>query len=335
MKDSYTIFYSWQSTIGKENNQKYIRDAIKRFILKNKNKYNLTLDEATKYRTGSPNIESIIIEKIGLTDIFICDLSIVAHDEKGNGLPNSNVLFELGVAVSLLGWDRIICVINTFYGEPDSLPFDINHHRFLCYCKNGEEIKKPLSLKEGLGKILLKYDEIVEQFYKNEWRKHDKELFERFLKECPEKGFINSLENCKISSVFDGYDDYLWSKLIGFQNYPMNTFLNQKLNDSFKVLAENTSKMQTDFYTIFKTVDDNWEIKEPDKEYTEEEKLRILHTQKRKLREPIFPEDSLVDSLKNYYQLLENRMATINQECNNVLECYKTFRECVKQELFV
>jgi len=46
------------------------------------------------------------------------------------GCPNPNVLIELGYAAKALGWDRLILVLNTAYGPPDELPFDLKHRRF-------------------------------------------------------------------------------------------------------------------------------------------------------------------------------------------------------------
>ena len=44
--------------------------------------------------------------------------------------PNANVMLELGYAVGILGWDRVICVMNDHFGKPDDLPFDVRHRRF-------------------------------------------------------------------------------------------------------------------------------------------------------------------------------------------------------------
>jgi hypothetical protein len=46
--------------------------------------------------------------------------------------PNANVMFEYGYAISKpKGRDRIICLMNTFYGgaDPSELPFDLRHAR--------------------------------------------------------------------------------------------------------------------------------------------------------------------------------------------------------------
>ena len=334
MNKVYTIFYSWQSSVGKVDNRTYIRDAIDKF--KNQSKFDLILDEATKYRAGSPDIPSTVLEKIGLADVFICDLTIVTKDINGKtGMPNSNVMFELGAAVSLLGWERIICVVNTFYGEPNLLPFDINHHRILCYNKNGNDVKRKLDFTEPLGNILSDYNRIVERFNNNEWRRHDKELFEKFTKLCPEFDLVNSLRNCISRCKFDGYDDKLWNTVIGFQDYPENLFISQELNDSFRQLAKVTDQMQSDFYLLFKFDDEGFETEEPDIEYTQEEKERILHTHVYKLQDPFYPRIESDENIRGYYQKIDENRITINRACNSVIEHYSKFRMCVKRILVV
>ena len=40
------------------------------------------------------------------------------------------MLLELGYAAAHLGWDRIILVLNSHFGQSDELPFDLVHRRF-------------------------------------------------------------------------------------------------------------------------------------------------------------------------------------------------------------
>lgn len=89
----------------------------------------VTLDEATRGEPGSPDIPSTILAKIDAADIFVCDVTPI------NGtpipkLPNPNVVFELGYAVSRLGWGRVIMLFNENFGKfPDDMPFDFDRHR--------------------------------------------------------------------------------------------------------------------------------------------------------------------------------------------------------------
>jgi hypothetical protein len=45
-------------------------------------------------------------------------------------LPNPNAAIEVGEAAEAVGWDRVILVMNTYYGPADDIPFDIKHRRF-------------------------------------------------------------------------------------------------------------------------------------------------------------------------------------------------------------
>ena len=61
--------------------------------------------------------------------------------------PNPNVLLELGYAAQSLGWDNVICIINTDFGAIDDLPFDIKHRRLTPFSLEGRDkasVKKEL-----------------------------------------------------------------------------------------------------------------------------------------------------------------------------------------------
>jgi hypothetical protein len=69
-------------------------------------KLKIILDEATRGESGSPNIPMTILEKIKVSDAFICDITTINSNapEELRRTPNPNVLFELGFAVAHLGW---------------------------------------------------------------------------------------------------------------------------------------------------------------------------------------------------------------------------------------
>jgi len=144
-----TIFYSWQSDLPNKTNRSFIEKCIRKAIKDCSEKISsglvLDFDSDTRGKTGSPNITQTIIDKISKSDIFICDISIINQDYTGRKCPNPNVLFELGYAVKLLGWDRIICIFNNSTGDIAELPFDINHHRMLQYNPSTEDIAKIIS----------------------------------------------------------------------------------------------------------------------------------------------------------------------------------------------
>lgn len=150
MEKIYKIFYSWQSDLPRESTKKAIRTSLKKSIINleiNKD-LNIEIDEATRNLAGSPNIPLAIFNKIQSADIFLCDLSIINSDSNGRKLPNPNVLIELGYAIGVLGWERIIMVFNTLYGKLSSdLPFDIGVHRVTSF-----KIEN-LNDKNGIGQL--------------------------------------------------------------------------------------------------------------------------------------------------------------------------------------
>lgn len=134
MQQTHTVFYSWQSNSDKATNLNGIRNALRSAIgeieLENE-ELKLILDEATRDEPGGPNIPKTIMGKIRKADIFICDLTTINQSEnKKLRTPNPNVLVELGYAIAILGWSRIIMLFNENLGTfPDDLPFDIDRHR--------------------------------------------------------------------------------------------------------------------------------------------------------------------------------------------------------------
>ena len=133
----FTVFYAWQSDSPQRDNRNFIESAIK-LSLKNLHKSGVVespprLDKDTKDVPGIPDIANTIFEKIRTSDCFVCDVSLVGKTTKSDEeelLPNPNVMIELGYALSELGWERIILVMNTVTGSTDNLPFDLRNRRW-------------------------------------------------------------------------------------------------------------------------------------------------------------------------------------------------------------
>ena len=145
-----TIFFSWQSDLPNKTNRNLIEDSIK-LALKKMNQdspYSLIteIDRDTKGVLGSPDIVDSILTKIDKCGLFIADISIINSSLNGKRTPNPNVLFELGYAVKCLGWDRVICVFNSDFGDVSELPFDLRKRRILTYeTSNISETRKKLA----------------------------------------------------------------------------------------------------------------------------------------------------------------------------------------------
>lgn len=133
----FTIFYAWQSDHPSKLNRDLIRTAldiaVEKLTLDPELQVldrRLEIDQDTLGEPGSPNVADTILRKILTCDAFVADLTYVAHSEDGTPVPNPNVMFEYGYALSVLGEARIIAVFNKAFGPPDKLPFDLQHRRW-------------------------------------------------------------------------------------------------------------------------------------------------------------------------------------------------------------
>lgn len=128
---NYTLFFSWQNEV--KESKKIIFDALYKAKEKLKDRdIEITIDQDTRKRTGIRKIDVEIIEKINKCDIFLCDLSPVTtktpkkKTDLKRHMPNSNVMFEFGYAMGVLGQDNIIALAKFRRGEHiELMPFDI------------------------------------------------------------------------------------------------------------------------------------------------------------------------------------------------------------------
>lgn len=143
------IFFSWQSDLDSKTHRNFIEKCIKK-SLKSLNKADeihlfLEYDRDTLGLLGSPDISVSIFKKIDKCALFIADISNITTTEK-RPIPNPNVLIELGYAINVLGWDKIICFFDINTGNIENLPFDIRQKRILSYNPFQENEEKELCL---------------------------------------------------------------------------------------------------------------------------------------------------------------------------------------------
>lgn len=141
--NEFKIFFSWQSDLSSNKTTRFIDECLTEVESILQNIVSIKPDRATEGLTGSPDITESIFSKIDDADLFIADLSIVnkfiVQDEDENTeenrkfTPNPNVLLETGYAARALSWDRVICLFNQQYGNPNDFPFDIDHRRMTPY----------------------------------------------------------------------------------------------------------------------------------------------------------------------------------------------------------
>jgi hypothetical protein len=129
-----TVFYSWQSDKPGQVNRNVIEDAINlaiaRIVSDNEFTVEPALDRDTQNIPGSPVIAETILLKIDHCGLFLADVTMITEATTHRSSPNPNVLLELGYAAARVGWERIICVMNEYYGKAENLPFDLKHRRW-------------------------------------------------------------------------------------------------------------------------------------------------------------------------------------------------------------
>lgn len=171
-----TIFYSWQSDLPNKTNRGLIEEALE-MAVKNIEKDSSIkiiprLDKDTAGVPGSPNIATTILDKIDHSFLVVSDVSIINSNDKSKQTPNPNVLYELGYAVKSLGMSNVMMVLNTAYGDPQKLPFDLKLHRVLTYeCNpkgNASEIRKVLANKMESAIRLSLQNTPISQLKKND-----------------------------------------------------------------------------------------------------------------------------------------------------------------------
>ncbi len=134
---THKLFYAWQSERPNSVGRSFIKavlESISTALNQEGVDERIEIDSDTQGVPGTPEILSTILKKIEDDDVFVADLTMCSesHQEgKTRRSPNPNVMFEYGYALRAKTRDRIICVMNAFYGgeDPSELPFDLRHAR--------------------------------------------------------------------------------------------------------------------------------------------------------------------------------------------------------------
>jgi hypothetical protein len=155
----HTIFYSWQSDIKPAAcNRSLIENALSKAIagLKGVEEplLDVRLDHDTQGVAGSPDITSVILEKIDKCSVFVADVTPVDEGNDDRRFPNPNVLLELGYAIKSKSFSRVIMILNTHFGDVEQLPFDIRGKRILRYSSAPEDESRS-EVMRSLSKTLL------------------------------------------------------------------------------------------------------------------------------------------------------------------------------------
>lgn len=341
MKSNFTIFYSWQSDV--KPNRSLILNCIEKAVkeLGKSNptevKLELNIERDTKDVTGSPSITKTIFNKIDLCDIFIGDVTIINKSSintllKNRLTPNPNVMVELGYAVSLLGWDRIICINNTNISSTEQLPFDLRGHRITTFDSKKENCKKELIeiLIVAIKSIIDNYDEIVATKLKTKYQKHDYNIYQEFIKISDETILMDSI-SCAVNSLFTNkYYLDIWDDMNDFYQLSTNKFLIEELDNLIVLLLVEVEKFNSICSTHFHLKDRQnrkYMVSELN-ELTEEELFDYKQDEVYQITKH-FDGESYPDSDKRVWGIQEQLLL----QGDKVKETYRNFIMGVKRNL--
>jgi hypothetical protein len=128
-----TAFYAWQSDTPQQFNRHLIRTALEeaaqRISADSSLNVEILIDSDTEGVLGQPPVTVTILAKIDSCDIFVPDLTFVACTDGGKLIPNPNVMTEYGYALRAKTHAAMMPVMNTAFGPPEKLPFDMGHLR--------------------------------------------------------------------------------------------------------------------------------------------------------------------------------------------------------------
>lgn len=284
------VFYSWQSDSPGNINRNFIQQALETAIA-DIHKDDTTdvepvIDRDTLGLAGSPDISHSIFDKIDAASVFVCDVSII-DPSAARPTPNPNVLIELGYAIKALGWNRIIMVMNTTFGLPEKLPFDLRSKRITTYAIASDAAEKAPTRRALASTFVVALNTIFESHGSRthatetsdargneaQPRAADTELFERFRTELPTKGsisFINEQNMAGFSWRLSQLDQlrhfyYEWDNVehefIDAQMETMRAHLHQLVGDYLEQIATYTFPTHN---PDRQTVPPEWEIDKPE-----------------------------------------------------------------------
>jgi hypothetical protein len=129
--ERFRLFYSWQADRPGELCRHFIDIALKAAgaAVSEAIGVDVEIDSDTQGEPGTPPITDTILRKIRECDAFVADMTFVAETSAGKLLPNPNVMGEYGYALSEKSTRRILLAMNTAFGPPEKLPFDLGHLR--------------------------------------------------------------------------------------------------------------------------------------------------------------------------------------------------------------
>ena len=149
--------------------------------------------------------------------------------------PNPNVLIELGYAIHLLGWERIICVNNVKYGKNELLPFDLRSHRISTFEIKSDDKKEELILllKNAIKSIVNDYENICNKHKNIEFKNQDKIIFNKILGLATEQLIKDTINTIANNLYYNSLHIENLKSLKNFHENSLNCFINKKVDERF------------------------------------------------------------------------------------------------------
>src|ERR1044071_1780556 len=96
------IFYSWQADLPNNTNRGFIQGALEQAATAIAADLAIepVIERDTQGVPGSPDIAKTIFGKIGASDVFVADITLINPASSERHTPNPNVLLELGYSRS-------------------------------------------------------------------------------------------------------------------------------------------------------------------------------------------------------------------------------------------
>jgi len=166
------IFYSWQADTPDKIGKAFIRLALDEAIAMLSEDLDLdeaerpNVDQDTQGVMGSPNIAETIFEKIRNSEVVVVDATLVGETPSGKKLINSNIAYELGFSHGHHGDNVLLAVMNTYYGSPENLPFDLKHRRWPVKFELSPDATKS-QRTEARGKLAKELASILKLYLEN------------------------------------------------------------------------------------------------------------------------------------------------------------------------
>ena len=310
-----------------EQNLKFISKVLKDDCKKLEKKLGIKflIDSDSRGEDGSKSIEENVLKKIANCDIFVGDITPIYPRQPwqlwSKPTPNPNVMYELGYAVSSLGWNRCVMVWNLKYGNLGKAPFDIRNHSTVTYKKGKQE----LSFYEVLKNKIVHYDEYVKDWRTGKERSFDAEKYAEINKICNERDLVDSIDGFLTNQVYNSLEFNWWDNLYYYyHHYPDNRFVDEELHQAYLKFLDELRRM-----TMFAAT------------YNEQ----IRHSQKSDSevgtdewrREEIY-------RIRDPYQFFDESKAAVYQAkvdkefyslIPSVMDSYKAFRDLIRKKLLV